>query len=299
MGAYGGYGGYGPTGYAATGDGLDAYGGGGSKQSDYVYYGRNYIAEVKGDSDTISFDGNWGLYNSGGIQFWDEGISGHHFNSVSITDNQMASFINADQDGLLASLSSRHKSGLVGGVVFQVNDGNGSEDLVISGNKIYGSIDQIKNVNDLDALVEVGGGVKDVDITGNTLSWNLSDSFSGTIEALNDNSSDKKQADQTSGSTTYQIHTQGVVLYGDIEDTIVATGTFATDKIADNSALTNEYISHAILLVDDVASVSSALGNLTANINHTITTGDYGSSLPLVTINNTDTDDYAGTITSI
>ena len=301
MGSYGGYGGYGPTGYAPSGYGLDAYGGGGANQANYLYYGRNYIAEVKGDSDTISFDGNWGLYNSGGIQFWDEGITGHHFNSISITDNQMAAFINADQDGLLATLSSRHKSGLVGGVVFQVKDGSGSEDLVISGNKIYGSIDQIKNVNDLDALIEVGGGVKDVDITGNTLSWNLSEDFSGTITALNDNSADGKQADKTAAGNTYQIHTQGVALYGDIEDTIVVTGTFASDSSSDDSALANEYISHAILLVDDSTSVpsSTGLGTLTADINYAITTEDYGLLLPLQTISNTDTDAYAGTTTDI
>jgi len=27
------------------------------------------MAEVKGDSDQVVFDGNWGAYNSGGIQF--------------------------------------------------------------------------------------------------------------------------------------------------------------------------------------------------------------------------------------
>ena len=302
MGSYGGYGGYGPTGYAPSGYGLDAYGGGGANQANYLYYGRNYIAEVKGDSDTISFDGNWGLYNSGGIQFWDEGITGHHFNSISITDNQMAAFINADQDGLLATLSSRHKSGLVGGVVFQVKDGSGSEDLVISGNKIYGSIDQIKNVNDLDALIEVGGGVKDVDITGNTLSWNLSEDFSGTITALNDSSADGKQADKTAAGNTYQIHTQGVLLYGDIENdtggSVVVSGIFATDTKVDDGALEDEYISHAILLADD-GEVPSSFGTLTADINHSITTADYGSTLPLVTINNTDTDAYAGTLTDL
>jgi hypothetical protein len=300
---YGGGVGYGPSGYLPSGYGLDAYGGNGAKQDDYTFYGRNYIAEVKGDSDIINFTNNWGLQNSGGIQFWDEGVSGHHFDTVNITGNQIADFINADPDGLLSTLSSRHKSGLVGGVVFQVNDNNGSDDLEISGNKISGSIDQIRNVNDLDALIEVGGGVTNVDILSNTLVWGLSDDFTGAIQALNDNSADKKQSDQTKtiGSDTYtwQVHTQGVMLYGDIQNAVDISGTFVTDQETDvgKTALLNEYISHAVLLADDT-NVPTALGTLTAAVNYNLTVADYGDELPYVTIGNTASGDYGGTLTA-
>ena len=171
MGSYGGYGGYGPSGYAPSGYGLEGYGGGGANQADYLFYGRNYVAEVKGDSDTVVFDGNWGAYNSGGIQFWDEGDASHSFNSTTIQNNQMSNFVNADQDGLLAAVSSRHKSGIEGGVVYQVKDGSASTNLVIKGNEIYGDIGQILNDNDLDALIEVGGEVTGVVFDGNTLKW--------------------------------------------------------------------------------------------------------------------------------
>ena len=300
---YGGGVGYGPSGYLPSGYGIDVYGGHGAKQDDYTFYGRNYIAEVKGDSDIINFTNNWGLQNSGGIQFWDEGVSGHHFDTVNITGNQIADFINADPDGLLSTLSSRHKSGLVGGVVFQVNDNNGSDDLEISGNKISGSIDQIRNVNDLDALIEVGGGVTNVDILSNTLVWGLSDDFTGAIQALNDNSADKKQSDQTKtiGSDTYtwQVHTQGVMLYGDIQNAVDISGTFVTDQETDvgKTALQNEYISHAVLLADDT-NVPTALGTLTAAVNYNLTVADYGDELPYVTIGNTASGDYGGTLTA-
>ena len=238
MGSYGGYGGYGPTGYAPSGYGLDAYGGGGASQADYVYYGRNYIAEVKGTSDSVTFDGNWGLYNSGGIQFWDEASTSNVFTNITISDNQMNDFINADQDHLLASLSSRHKSGLVGGVVYQVGDASSSDGLTISGNKIYGDIGQILNTNDLDALIEVGGSVEDVTIADNTLSW------SGSVDA--------GRSITTNSGTVY---TQGIFLYGDINEDASTTG----DKIIlkDNVFSTEEpsdYASDAILLYDTALS---------------------------------------------
>ena len=246
MGSYGGYGGYGPSGYAPTGYGLDAYGGGGSKQADYVYYGRNYIAEVKGDSDKVDFDGNWGAYNSGGIQYWDEGDASHSFNYTLIQNNQMSNFINADQDGLLETLSSRHKSGLVGGVVFQVKDGSNSDNLVIKGNKIYGSIDQILNDNDLDALIEVGGEVTNVAIDGNTLEW------AGSVAS-------STQIDGNSG----KVITQGIHLYGDVNKTgsqaiLIKNNDFDTSKISSTS-----YESTAILLnTEDL----SGLGRLVSDV---------------------------------
>jgi len=250
MGSYGGYGGYGPTGYIPTGYGLDAYGGGGSSQADYVFYGRNYIAEVKGDSDTINFSGNWGAYNSGGIQFWDELDSDHSFNSVTISQNQMSNFINADQDGLLETLSSRHKSGLVGGVVFQVKDGSTSDNLTISGNKIYGSIDQILNDNDLDALIEVDGEVNNVVISDNTLQW------SGSVAS-------STQIDGNSG----KVVTQGILLAGDVNGgattgqyIILKDNTFETAAIGKST-----YVSDAILLSDTDYS-SLGIGQLSSDV---------------------------------
>ena len=242
MGSYGGYGGYGPSGYAPTGYGLDAYGGGGSKQADYVYYGRNYIAEVKGDSDKVDFNGNWGAYNSGGIQFWDEGDASHSFDNTAIQNNQMSNFINADQDGLLATLSSRHKSGLVGGVVFQTKDGSASSSLLIKGNKIYGDIGQVLNDNDLDALIEVGGEVKHVIIDGNTLKW------SGSVSS--------------SEKVTGSVITQGIHLYGDVN----GTGTYPIllqNNVFDTSNIGSNYESSAILL--NTANVAT-LGNLTSDV---------------------------------
>ena len=243
MGSYGGYGGYGPSGYAPTGYGLDAYGGGGNKQADYVYYGRNYIAEVKGDSDKVDFNGNWGAYNSGGIQYWDEGDASHSFNYTQIQNNQMSNFINADQDGLLETLSSRHKSGLVGGVVFQVKDGSSSDNLVIKGNKIYGSIDQILNDNDLDALIEVGGEVTNVAIDGNTLEW------AGSVASSN----------QINSGT---VINQGIHLYGGVNDAgskpvLIKNNVFETANISSN------YESSAIFLN---TAAQTSLGTLSSNV---------------------------------
>jgi hypothetical protein len=250
MGSYGGYGGYGPSGYIPTGYGLDAYGGGGDSQSDYVYYGRNYIAEVKGDSDTIAFTGNWGAYNSGGIQFWDEGDADHSFNTITISQNQMSNFINADQDGLLETLSSRHKSGLVGGVVFQVKDGSTSDNLTISGNKIYGSIDQILNDNDLDALIEVDGEVNNVVISENTLEW------AGSVAS-------STQINGNSGA----VVTQGILLAGDVNGgattgqyIILQDNTFETAAIGKTT-----YVSDAILLSDTDYS-SLGIGRLSSDV---------------------------------
>ena len=72
---YGTEGGYGPTGYFPSGYGLSGSGGGTSK----IYHGRNYIAEVKGVSTDVTFSGNSALYNSGGIQVWDENDTSNYF----------------------------------------------------------------------------------------------------------------------------------------------------------------------------------------------------------------------------
>jgi hypothetical protein len=228
MGSYGGYGGYGPSGYAPSGYGLEGYGGGGANQASYLFYGRNYIAEVKGDSDTVVFDGNWGAYNSGGIQFWDEGDASHSFNNTKIQNNQMSNFVNADQDGLLDAVSSRHKSGIEGGVVYQVKDGSTSSGLLIKGNEIYGDIGQILNDNDLDALIEVGGEVTGVVIDGNTLKW------SGTVSS-------------SERISTSDVINQGIHLYGDVN----GAGTspiIIKDNVFDTTSISTNYQSSAIFL---------------------------------------------------
>ena len=243
MGSYGGYGGYGPSGYAPSGYGLDGYGGGGANQASYLFYGRNYVAEVKGDSDTVVFDGNWGAYNSGGIQFWDEGDASHSFNNTKIQNNQMSNFVNADQDGLLDAVSSRHKSGIEGGVVFQVKDGSTSSSLLIKGNEIYGDIGQILNDNDLDALIEVGGGVEGVVIDGNTLEW------SGTVS-----SSERISTDD--------VINQGILLYGDINEEGTSS-IIIKDNVFETTSIPTNYQSSAIFL--DTSAIST-IGTLSSDV---------------------------------
>jgi hypothetical protein len=119
-----------------------------------------------------------------------------------------------------------------------VGDASSSDGLTISGNKIYGDIGQILNTNDLDALIEVGGSVEDVTIADNTLSW------SGSVDA--------GRSITTNSGTVY---TQGIFLYGDINEDASTTG----DKIIlkDNVFSTEEpsdYASDAILLYDTALS---------------------------------------------
>jgi len=200
------------------------------------------VAEVKGDSDTVVFDGNWGAYNSGGIQFWDEGDADHTFNNTTIQNNQMSNFVNADQDGLLAAVSSRHKSGIEGGVVFQVKDGSESSKLLIKGNEIYGDIGQILNNNDLDALIEVGGQVSGVVIDGNTLKW------SGTVSS--------------SERVTNEVINQGIHLYGDVNGATTYP-ILIKDNVFDTALIGSNYISSAIFLNTDA---QATLGTLTSDV---------------------------------
>jgi hypothetical protein len=209
------------------------------------------VAEVKGDSDNVDFDGNWGAYNSGGIQFWDEGDTEHSFNNTKIQNNQMSNFVNADQDGLLAldDGASRHKSGIVGGVVFQVkdDDASASTNLVIKGNEIYGDISQILNDDDLDALIEIGGEVTGVAIDGNTLKW------LGSVSA--------------SEKVTGSVVNQGIHLYGDVNG---GTGTLPIvikNNIFDTSttSIGSNYESSAIFLNTDNLS-DLDLGTLSSDI---------------------------------
>jgi len=156
----------------------------------------------------------------------------------------MSNFVNADQDGLLAldDGASRHKSGIVGGVVFQVKEGSGSRSLLIKGNEIYGDIGQILNYDDLDALIEVGGEVVGVVIDGNTLEW------SGTVS-----SSERVPGD---------VITQGIHLYGDVN----GAGTspiIIKDNVFDTASIGSNYESSAIYLN---TADQSTLGTLKSDV---------------------------------
>jgi hypothetical protein len=143
---------------------------------------------------------------------------------------------------LLAAVSSRHKSGLEGGVVYQVKDGSASTNLVIKGNEIYGDIGQILNDNDLDALIEVGGEVTGVVFDGNTLKW------SGSVSS--------------SEAVTGSVINQGIHLYGDVN----GAGTspiLIKDNVFDTDSIGSNYESSAIFL--NTAN-QSTLGTLTSDV---------------------------------
>ena len=258
-------GGYGPTGYFPSGYGLSGSGGGTS----YTYHGRNYVAEVKGVSSDVTFSGNSALYNSGGIQFWDENSSSNYFTNITISDNTFSEILNADPDGFLSSISSRHKSGLMGAVTFSTVDGSASSGLAITGNTFTGRIDQIKNDNDIDSLILVQGEVDNANVSNNSLTWTVdgttadtatNSSFSSAFSSLTGGSSDR-----TGSTETYEIYTQGVHLLGD-------AGADAASKIAlQNNTFetygTNvaSYISDGILLdYSDYSSLS--LGQLSSTV---------------------------------
>jgi hypothetical protein len=246
---YGSEGGYGPSGYIPSGYGITSDAGGGTSKT---YYGRNYVAEVKGVSSEVSFSGNTAKYNSGGIQFWDENSSSNYFTDITISNNTFDDFLNADPDGLLASVSSRHKSGLMGGVTYSVVEDSASSGLTISGNTFTGNITQIHNDNDIDSLILVQGGVDTVTISSNTLDWegtSLSDTASSmTSQTVNDLSGVK-------------VYTQGIHLAGDITgDIAISSNTFDTDDIASG------YASDAIKL-DGTDQSSLGLGQLDPSAN--------------------------------
>ena len=247
---YGSEGGYGPTGYSPSGYGLEGYGSGGG--TDTTFYGRNYVAEVKGTTDDITFTGNTAKYNSGGIQFWDENSAANSFTDTVISDNTFTDFINADPDGFLSTVSSRHKSGLIGGVTFSVVDGSLSTDLDITGNTFTGAIGEIRNDNDIDSLILVQGEVDDVNISTNTLSWSgAALSGSSNLTAA------------TARSVTYDVYTQGIHLAGDVNGAgslkiAVQNNTFDTSTVA-------RYISDG-LLIDGSDQSSLSLGTLSSDV---------------------------------
>lgn len=162
-----GYGNDGGYGYGYGGYGYGGNGGAGP------FFGRNYWLELKGVNDGVTFSDNLGLFNSGGIQVWDEGSTLNHFNDITISGNTFALSINADPSGYLDSISgtSRHKSGIMGGVVWSTEDESASSGLIIDGNLIEGDIGQVMNDGDIRSLILIQGGVDGVEIEGNTLSW--------------------------------------------------------------------------------------------------------------------------------
>jgi hypothetical protein len=139
----------------------------------------------------------------------------------------------------------------VGGVVYQVGDDtdSASDGLTITGNKIYGYIDQVLNENDLDALIEVGGNVADVTISDNTLVW------------------DGDDASGKNSTITGDVFTQGILLYGNVN----GSGD-SSDKIVleDNIFETGEpsgYDSAAIYLDNDLSTANEAIfGELTEDV---------------------------------
>ncbi|ESW59686.1 MAG: hypothetical protein Q27BPR15_16100 [Rhodobacter sp. CACIA14H1] len=155
-----GYGsGYG-YGYGGTGEG---------------YYGRNYWLELKGVTAGVTIDSNLGLFNSGGIQVWDEESAANSFSDITISNNVFDRFINADPNGYLDSLAgtTRHVSGLMGGIVWSTVDASTSDGLTITNNLIKGDLGQLLNDGDIRSLVLIQGGVDDIVASGNILSWGI------------------------------------------------------------------------------------------------------------------------------
>ena len=281
---YGGEGGYGPSGYTPSGYGIDNTGGGGGTSK--TYHGRNYVAEVKGDASNVIFSGNTAKYNSGGIQFWDEGSNENVFTNVYIQDNTFTNMMNADPDGLLSAVSSVHKSGLMGGVTYSVVDGSTSSGLTITGNTFTGSINQIHNDNDIDSLILVQGEVDTVNISSNTLSWEGS-SLSDTSSSLTGGTDSARGA--------YKVYTQGIHLVGDVNAGGSAAGLALQNNTFDTDDAHSTYISDGIL-IDGTDQSSLNLGSLTSDVY--VVDNDYSSYSAYVASDDfggykTASDDYA------
>jgi hypothetical protein len=245
-----GYGYGGPQG--AVSDGTASY----ANQS-YDFYGRNYVAEVKGITNGVVFDGNTAKYNSGGIQFWDEDNTSNFFTNTEIRNNVFTDFENADPDGYLATVSSRHKSGIMGGVTFSVADGSASSNLKIEGNSFTGSIGEIYNADDVDSLILIQGEVANVDIAHNDLDWDGSSVSNSYLDFPNDT-----------------IYTQGIHIAGDVNGGR-STGLKLRENIFDTDTPHN-YRSDAILLdLNDYSSLG--LGQLSSTI--AISDPDFASLL--------------------
>jgi hypothetical protein len=260
--------GYGPLGYKPTESegayGISGYGGGAG--TDFTFYGRNYVAEVKGTTDDVTFTGNTAKFNSGGIQFWDENDSANSFTDTVISNNTFTDFINADPDGFLVAVESRHKTGLMSAVTFSVVDGSSSTDLDIKGNTFTGTVGEIRNNNDIDSLILVQGEIDDVNISSNTLSW--------TGDAAN-SAPRLTSGSRTDGSGTtkaYKVYTQGIHLAGDVngagsEKIAIQNNTFNTVDLAG-------YVSDAIL-IDNSDQSGLNLGTLSSTVY--VVDNDYSS----------------------
>ena len=172
----------------------------------------------------------------------------------------LSDFFNADPNGLLSQWDSRHKSGITGGVVFSVVDGSASNGLTITGNEFTGSIGEIYNEQDIDALILIQGEVDNVAISSNTLSWTDTD---GVIT-------------NHYGLPGAEVFTQGVYLVGDVapaDEIVLTDNVFYTDTA-------NNYKSSAIL-VDRRDFSEEDLGQLVADVKivDTAQPYDYGLSV--------------------
>ena len=248
--------------------------------TDKTYYGRNYVSEIKGDADGVTFDGNTAKFNSGGIQFWDEGNTSNTFTDTTITNNVFTAFLNADPEGYLSTVSSRHETGLMGGVMYSVADGSASSGLKIKGNTFEGAINEIANDKDIDSLILVQGEVDMVNISENTLEWNWEGGGSPLV------SSESSMTGGTTGAGyNYKVYTQGIHLAGDVNGDNTQYG-IALQNNTFNTADAGLYISDAILLdANDYSSINlgtlssdvNIVDNGSADINTYITSSDFGN----------------------
>jgi hypothetical protein len=228
--------------------------------TDKTYYGRNYVSEIKGDADGVTFDGNTAKFNSGGIQFWDEGNTSNVFTNTAITNNVFTDFINADPEGYLSTVNSRHETGLMGGVMYSVADGSSSTGLTIKGNTFEGAINEIANDKDIDSLILVQGEVDMVNISENALNWNWDGQGSPLVS-----SESSLTGGRTSSGYDYKTYTQGIHLAGDVNGSDAANGIALQNNTFDTTDA-GLYISDAVLL--DASDYSAiGLGTLSSNIN--------------------------------
>jgi hypothetical protein len=158
--------------------------------------------------------------------------------------------LNADPDGLLASVASRHKSGLMGGLTYSVTDDSSSSSLTVNGNTFTGKIGQIHNDNDIDSLILVQGGSDTVKIYSNVLAWEGS-SLSDTASSMSDSTA-------VDGSTV-KVYTQGIHIAGEANAVYLQDNSFDTDDISSN------YGSDAVLL-DGTDQSSLNLGTLDTTV---------------------------------
>ena len=183
-----GYGssGYGSSGYGSSGYGSSGYGSG--QGADGAMYGRNYWLEVKGVNSDLTIDGNVGNFNSGGIQVYGE-QDGASFTNLTITDNVMGNFVNADPDGSLLDQETRHLSGNMGGIAISIDEALASAtNVVITGNTISGAADQILSNQDVNALIQIAGDITGLDVSNNTLTWSNSSDIA--LSSIDKNFSD-------------------------------------------------------------------------------------------------------------